>query len=169
MNQTAYPTRSQRLAAWCCLVAMLGTLSWLGPLTVALVAILDGSHASSLAAQGTGVAVVLHHEQRGAQAVRGHDRSFGHQHCLTAGVLASLAEDASSRTDHVIQFAGGAANFTKAQSVRPAPQTLAMTAPVSPDTAALFSISERTAPLHPRPPPVIAALLLQVRSTVLLV
>ncbi|KAF0176750.1 MAG: hypothetical protein FD161_2867 [Limisphaerales bacterium] len=157
------------MAAWCCLGAMLGSLSWLGPLAVVLVATLDGSHASSITAQGTGVAVVLHHELPGAQPVRGHDRSFGHQHCLAASVLASLAGDASSRTDHVIQFAGGAANFTKAQSVRPAPQTLAMTAPVSPDTAALISLSERTAPLHPRPPPVLAALLLQVRSTVLLV
>lgn len=148
---------------------MFSTMSWLGPLAVVLAAMLDGSHASSITAQGAGVAVVLHHQQRGAQPLRGHDRSFGHQHCLAASVLASLAEDASSRTDHVIQFAGGAANFTKAQSVRPAPQTLATMAPVSPATAALTSLSERTAPLHPRPPPVLSALLVQVRSTVLLV
>lgn len=115
------------------------------------------------------MAVVLHHEQRGARPVLGHDRSFGHHHCLAANVLASLANDASSQTDHVIQFAGGATNFIESQSVRPAPQTLALTAPVSPATAALISLPERTAPLHPRPPPVLSDLLLQVRSTVLLV
>lgn len=149
---------------------MLGSLSWLGPLAVVLVALLDGSHAPSITAQGAGVAVVLHHEQPGAQPVRGHDRSFGHQHCLAASVLASLAEDASSRTDHVIQFGGGAAQFAEPQSGRPVPRAITVIVPpVFSDAVVFAPVPEHATPLHPRPPPVRPALLLQVRSTVLLV
>ena len=148
---------------------MVGTLSWLWPLAVFLIAVADGSHAVEISAGSNGIAVVLSHAEHGTAPVRGHDRSLGHNHCLAASALVFLAEDATSQVDHVIQFGSSSPQLARLLSVERLRQNLVVTVLTFSPTTTGLSVPGVFPALGPRPPPALPAHLVQVRSTVLLV
>jgi len=162
-------SRHPRLAVAACLLAVLATQQWAWLLGLFLFATAEGSHRTLVTEGAAGLSVVLRHEARGAVPVRGHDRSFGHEHCLSARLLTLLAADRTSQTDHVIQFAAAAPHLSNPSVAVPLLPIGLIFAPVLTSASLPFLPPQKSPSLQPRPPPVLAALLLQVRSTVLLV
>ncbi|NBQ43455.1 MAG: hypothetical protein EBU23_13515 [Mycobacteriaceae bacterium] len=148
---------------------MLVTQQWLWLLGLFLFASADGSHRALLTQESSGLAIVLRHDAPGASPVRGHDRSFGHEHCLPAKLLTLLAEDRTSQTDHVIQFSAAVPHLTNPASASPMPSASFVFPPVLTSALPQYLPAHALPLLQPRPPPVASALLLQLRSTVLLI
>ena len=161
--------RLPRLAAGACLLAMLVTQQWAWLLTLFLFASVDGSHRTLLTQEAAGVAIILRHDERGAAAVRGHDRSLGHAHCLPAKLITLFAADTSSQTDHVIQFAAAPPQLSRPAGAAPVLPINLVFAPVLTGAALPSPLAAHQISPQPRPPPAGSALLLQLRSTVLLI
>jgi len=162
-------SRMQRMAACCCLVAFVNSLSWFWPLAVFSIAVADGSHSARISTEGCRLSVVLHHEQQDSTSAHGHDHADDHQHGFTADIFMALARDSSSHTDHVIQFATAPMHGAESQPMRPSPPPSSIDVPETPAELAGIMVRCGEVSLHPHPPPVLSAFLQQLRATVLLV
>jgi hypothetical protein len=129
----------------------------------------DGSHHTLVGQESSGLVIILRHEAHGTSPMRGHDRSLGHEHCLAAKLITLLADDSSSRTDHIIHFAGP---YPQLASLAPVDLGIqeALKSSAVPALTLPFPLSARPSfSLRPRPPPATPALLEQLRSTLLLI
>ena len=159
----------QRLAAYCCLVAYIGSLSWFCPFVVFLITVADRSHSARISTEGGDLSVVLHHEQQDSDPAQEDDRTVGQEHFFVADLLMLLTRDSSSQTDHVIEFAATPTHVAESQPLCPSPPPSSIDVPETPAEFASVTVRCGETSFHPHPPPALSAFLQQLRATVLLV
>lgn len=93
-----------------------------------------------------------------------------HQHSLAANVLTLFCAGTSTKADHVVSVAAGM-ETTPSLSEAPAPRNTFDLVSFDASRAPFQAVQPRVLVpmLQPRPPPVVAALLSEIRVTVLLI
>ncbi len=148
-----------------CLFVLLLSLSWVRLGAVYAVALTDSSHVASVRLRDGNLAVVLSHTDG-----RPFGSGFRHQHGLAANVLTLFCAGTSTKADHVVSVAAGM-ETTPSLSEAPAPRNTFDLVSFDSPRAPVQAVQPRVLVpmLQPRPPPTVAALLSEIRVTVLLI
>lgn len=155
---------AQRAAALLCLAAMLMALPGVVPAAVAVVAYCEGSHQVIFHEDGAATEVVLHHEGNGDCG-----RGLHHQHCLTARLVVLFADPASREADHVLKFTAGHSALKSDTVAWAEPDDAPSNPPVIATEHFTLQISPATLLPSEHAPPAIAASLISLRTTVLVI
>lgn len=162
------PTPLRRPQSWrlpggsCLLLLYLAAATPLAPALTALLAATDRDHHVAIQQTEHGLQVVLRHECSNLPS---------HQHGMVARVLTLFAQRTTpAQPDHVIQF-GATDTVRETSSIATEPESCSVAFDAFPASQAPPRVSRlnRFSAAFPRPPPAANALLLTVRSTVLIV
>jgi hypothetical protein len=151
-----------------CLVVLLLSLSWVRLAAVYAIALTDSTHVASVRLRDGNLAVVLSH----ADAVRpfGSTACVRHEHGLAANVLTLFSAGTSTKADHVVSVAAGmdaSPSLSEPSALRQCLDPVSFCSSPAPLQAVQPQVLMPM--LQPRPPPTVAALLSEIRVTVLLI